>query len=106
MAGAGEFIHLADDYKVDVAGFYKTLYDRAISRTIFPMKQSLKPHTRELTYYTKHDDHNFSYQMAPQQIRTVHGVSPTEVATPVIASALVYDYDELQVINEGKLPHI
>lgn len=101
---AGQFITAGDDYQVDVAGFYQTIYNKAIARRVFPFKQSLKPHTRELTYYTKHDDPNFSYQMHPQLVRTVHGVSPTELATPVIASAIIYEYDELQVINDGKLP--
>lgn len=71
---------------------------------MFPVLTELKPHTRQAELFEQVNDFNTTYRMNPTLTRSEMTIKPSTVPTPVISGSLTYPWDELQTINDGKLP--
>lgn len=101
---ASEWMYLNEDYQVEISEIMRVIYDNSKARKIFPVLNELQSHSRQIEVFEQTDDINWSYQMKPQAVRSEFGIKPSTVDTPVISSSLSYEWDELQIMNEGKLP--
>jgi len=101
---ANAFQILSKDYRIESAEVVKPIYQPSTVSRVFPIKQDLKPHSKEVRVFTEEDDNQYRYNMETEYALTHVGYTQTDTATPVITVNQHYDYDELQRINDSTLP--
>jgi hypothetical protein len=101
---ANAFQILSKDYRIETAKVVKPIYDGSTVGKVFPIIRDLKPHSKEVRYFTEEDDKQYRYNMETEFALTNVGYTQTDVATPVITVNQHYDYDELQRVNDSTLP--
>jgi len=101
---ANAYTYLESDYTIDVDALIKPIYDTSNVWKCFREIQDLKSHSLQARYYTQEDDVQYRYNMETEEALSHVGYTTTDVATPVISANMHWTWDELQRINDSKLP--
>jgi hypothetical protein len=95
---------LSKDYRIESEAIIKPIYSMSKIGSVFPMIQDMKPHSRQVRYFTEEDDKQYRYNMETEYAMTHVAYTQTDTDVPVITVNQKYGYDELQRINDSTIP--
>lgn len=101
---ADEFSILAGDYRIETDQLITPIYTRSKVPTIYPIIRDLRPSSKSVRYFTQLDDAQYRYNMEVDETLSHVGYTPVDTPTPVISSNFHWGVDELDRMNQSKIP--
>ncbi len=95
---------MAGDYRIETDQLIKPIYTRSKVPSIYPIIRNLRASSKSVRYFKQLDDPQYSYGMEVDETLSHVGYTSVDTPTPVISSNFHWGVDELDRMNQSKIP--